>query len=72
MERKTNSFRAVSDGGEEFIVIEYRRFARDRDLSGTSTRQGLPVFRLSDGSPVNRIDPETYKIVQTDQIIRKI
>jgi hypothetical protein len=74
MERETRRFRAVSnDGGAEFTVIEYRSVTEYRDLSDdTSIGQRHPRFALTDGSSVNQIDPETFKIVRTDQIIRKV
>ena len=72
MEQATERFRAVSDDGTEFVVIKYRRFTEDRDLSGTSIRELIPRFRLSDGSPVDKIDAETFKISETHQIIRKV
>jgi hypothetical protein len=72
MEQASERFRAVSDEGKEFIVIKYRRFTEDRDLSGTSIRELVPRFRLSDGSPVNQIDAEAFEIAETHQIIRKV
>jgi hypothetical protein len=73
MEQETRRFRAVSDDGEEFVVIEYQRIIEHKLLSGaTSVTKGLKRLALSDGSSVNQIDPETFKVVQTDQLIRKI
>jgi hypothetical protein len=72
MEQETGRFRAISDDGQEFVVIEYQPIRETRTLSGTSITKGLKRLVLSDGSSVNQIDPETFKIVQTDQIIRKI
>jgi hypothetical protein len=73
MEQETHRFRAVSDKGEEFLVIEYENITAHKDLSGrTSTTRGLKRFALSDGSTVIQLDPETFKILQTDKRIRKI
>ena len=72
MERETGRFRAVSDDGEGFIVIECQRIIETRTFTGTLITKGLKRFRLSDGSSVNRLDPETFQIVQTQQIIRKV
>jgi hypothetical protein len=73
MERETRRFEAVSDAGEEFTVIEYQRIHEHRDLSGkTSVTRGLKRLVLSDGSTVVQIDPETFKILQTDKLIRKV
>ena len=73
MEQETRRFRARSDDGREFIVIEYEQLHEHRDLSGqTSFTRGLKRLVLSDGSTVVQIDPETFKILQTDVVIRKI
>lgn len=64
---------AESDDGETFEVLEYQHYTQARPLSGSPTR--LPTVReyfLSDGRDVNWVDSETFKIVETDQIIRKV
>ena len=73
MEQETDRFKAVSDDGEEFTVIVYRTVTEERHLTGGSTRLGLPRLALADGSTVTPgDDPETFKIVQTHKIIRKV
>ena len=70
--RKIGQFTAVSDDGTEYTVIEYHM------ILDTGTKDGgasMPVgrwLRLKDGSAVDRIDSETFKIAGTDQIIRKL
>jgi hypothetical protein len=73
MEQEIGRFRAVSDDGEEFVVIEYQRIHENRFLDGKrSITKGRKRLALSDGSRVNQIDPETFKIVESNQVIRKI
>jgi hypothetical protein len=64
---------AESDDGEAFEVLEYQHYTERRMLSGK--QMSVPTVReyvLSDGRDVNWIDSETFKIVETDQIIRKV
>jgi threonine dehydratase len=64
-------FQARSDDGEVFTVIEHQPLAKHRSLSdGASLLPKLKRYTLSDGSAVNQIGADTYKIVQTGQIIR--
>jgi hypothetical protein len=73
MEQETNRFRAVAKDGEEFVVHEYQNITEHMDLSGkTSITRRLKRLALSDGSTVIQIDPETFKILQTDKLIRKV
>ncbi len=73
MEQETRRFKAVSDNGAEFTVIEYERLHEHRELSGqTSFTRGLKRLVLSDGSTVVQIDPETFKILRTNEVIRKV
>lgn len=73
MADEVDRFQAVADDGEEFTVIVYRQTIKGRDLDGTEwTKLGLPDLALVDGSAVNQIDTETFQIVETDKIIRKV
>lgn len=66
-------FVAISDDGQEFIVIELQTVTETSDLSGQMrTARGTKQLQLSDGSSVNYIDDETFKIVQRDEIIRRV
>ncbi len=75
MEKETGRFQAESDEGRVFTVVVIQEIIEDRRLTGhpSSTRLGLRELFLSDrSSAVNQIDPVTFKIVETDQIIRKV
>lgn len=73
MEKEIRRFIAETDDGEKFTIIEYQNFTTHRPINGPSqTIPGLKRLTLLDGSHVNMIDEETFQIVQTDQIIRKI
>ena len=73
MAEEVGQFRAVADDGEKFTVIIYREVVIDRALDGSSTRRlGLPRLETDTSQAVTpSVNPKTFKIVQTDQIIRK-
>ena len=66
-------FKAVADDGEEFTVVMTREMHVTRLLNGEETRRlGLPEFRLDDGRMLRQIDAQTFQILGTDKIIRKV
>jgi hypothetical protein len=71
--RRTKQFVAVDDKGEEYIVCEYRDFMEKVHPGRPSEwfEHGRQFLLLDDGSHVNQIDADTFKIVETDQIIRR-
>lgn len=61
------------DDGSRYTVIEYQNYTRSRPISGPA--QNIPTTKelfLSDGRAVTWIDDDTFEIVATDEIIRKI
>jgi hypothetical protein len=71
--KEVDRLRAMSHDGEVFTVVEYQRIFEFVQVNGASTRaKGLRVFRLDNGACVNYVDSETFKIVDTGQIIQKI
>lgn len=74
MERQIDCFDAKTNDGRRYSVVVYQEFV-DATAMGDQTRKWLPGLKraeLSDGSSLNRIDNDTFKIVATDEIIRKI
>jgi len=73
MEQQIDRFKAVSDDGTDFTVVIYQEMVVSRPLGGdVQYIKGLKRCALSDGRHVNMIDATTFKIVSTDQVIRKI
>ena len=72
MEQEIDRFQCRSDNGEIFTVIKYQEIERKPNLEGGILRRKLPVLRLEDGLHVTMLDAETFKILDTDEIIRKI
>ena len=61
------------DDGKEYVVIEYQHYRMWRPLNGPP--QETPTVReflLVDGRDVNQVDDNTFQIVLTDKIIRKV
>ena len=73
MEHKVARFNARSETGKEYIVIRFVEVHENRDLSGKVSKiRGLARYALEDGSAVMLVDDKTFKIVQTEEIIRKV
>jgi len=71
--RQIGSFQAKSDIGQLYTIIEFQEY--DSVLTGTGTiieTEGLKKWKTSEGSLLNQIDSETYRIVTTNETIRKI
>ncbi len=73
MEKEISRVEARADNGTTYTVIEYQKIIETRLLSGQMSRaSGTKRFALSNGGSVNYRDPETFEIVQTGEVIRKI
>ena len=73
MEQEIGRCTAVADDGTMYTVITYQHFTRSNLISGP--QQWIPGTKhmaLLNGESVNYIDDETFQIVQTDEIIRKV
>jgi hypothetical protein len=70
---ETRRFRARKDDGEVVTVIEFQEQISFRPLNGPpSSLPGAKVLTLPDGSHVNFIDENTFKIVQTGEVVRRL
>lgn len=67
------TIRCEDDQGNQYQVEEWQEFIDAGHMRDPNARiPGMKELRLSDGSPVNFIDSDTFKIVRTDAIIRRI
>ncbi len=71
MENIVDRFIAVDENGNEYELSVYQKIVEARTRGGTHRMPGMKRISTSDGLSVNRIDDDTYKIVLTDQILRK-
>lgn len=70
---ETDRFNARSDDGTIYTVIEYQNILESRMLDGSVSRaKGLKSLFLTNGASVNYIDDDTFQVVQTDEIIRRV
>ena len=62
-ERETqqiNEFELIDDLGNEYTIFEYQEGIQKRSLKWI--KAGQSWFRLSDGTPVDKVDENTFKI----------
>jgi len=72
-EVESNRFRDKIEDGREYTIIEYQLFVRAPSFTEPNAEvAGKPRLATSTGLTVTSIDSETFKIVQTDEIIRKV
>jgi hypothetical protein len=71
---KTKDVPVVDEAGEENTVIEYQEVAERRSLNGPSewVKLGPTTLRLEDGTPVNRIDDDTFKVATDDRVLKRV
>jgi hypothetical protein len=62
-----SEFRLVDDHGKEYTVLEYQEGTEKPSLKWI--KAGSSWFRLSDGTVVDKIDDNTFKI--QDQVLRR-
>ena len=65
-------FRCVADDGSEHTIIEFQEMIDTSTLKGRELVPGIKSLRDSHGGPCNFIDDDTFEIVQTGQIVRKV
>lgn len=69
----TDRIFCADDDGNRYLVVEYTKMITSRPLSGRSvTTPGPKDYRTSDGLGVNYIDEDTFKIVRTNTIVRRV
>ena len=70
--RKThqvNEFKVVDDHGKEYTVFEYQEGTEKLSLKWI--KAGPSWFRLSDGTAVDRINDNTFKITMIDRVLHR-
>ena len=70
--RKThqvNEFKLVDDHGKEYTVFEYQEGIEKQSLKWIKV--GPSWFRLSDGTAVDKIDDDTFKIPTIGRVLHR-
>ena len=71
-DRKThriNEFKLVDDHGKEYSVCEYQEGTEKPSLKWI--KAGPSWFRLSDGTAVDKIDDDTFKIATIGRVLHR-
>jgi hypothetical protein len=62
-----------NEGGGQVVVVEWVIITTLVPLSGRRpSRKRVPRWTLVDGSPVHYIDEDTFQVVDTNEVLRKI
>jgi len=61
-----------SDDGRSYVVHEYQEFIHAGTKDGDDWIPGMKFLELADGSKVNYIDDNTFKIVRFDTTLRRL
>jgi hypothetical protein len=67
--RQINEFKVVDEQGSDYTLVEYQNVTETRSLKWR--RAGPSRFELADGTPVDKIDEETFKIETSDTVLRR-
>jgi hypothetical protein len=67
--RQINEFKVNDAHGNDYTVVEYQIVTETRSLKWL--RAGPSWLGLADGTPVCRIDDETFRIETSDTILRR-
>lgn len=66
-------FKAKGNSGSEYEVLVIQRLVRNSTLDGLdSSLAGLPEAMLADGRRLNKIDDDTFKVVDTGEVVRRL
>ena len=68
--QQVNEFEIIDDHGNEYTIFEYQESIQKRSLNWI--KAGQSWFCLSDGSPVDKVDENTFKIASTDKILHRV
>lgn len=70
---KVDTFLCRSDDGTIYEIEEWQRYVQQRMVDGETMRAlGTRKFQTSSRTPVNPIDDNTFMIVETDTIVRRV
>lgn len=72
MKKEIDRFTATADSGKTYTIIIFQEYIPSGTLDSPHDMiEGLKSVLTSSGARVNRIDSDTYQIVQTGEIVRK-
>jgi len=65
--RQINEFKVTDDQGNEFTLVEYQNVTETRSLKWLPA--GSSWFGLADGTLVDKIDDDTFKIPTNNTVL---
>jgi hypothetical protein len=71
-EIEIDRFPGISDSGKEYIVVRYQEYISVPSFDNPDETPGKERMVTSTGLLVHQIGRETFKIVQTNEIVRKV
>jgi hypothetical protein len=67
--RQISEFKVTDDQGNEYTLVENQNVAETRSLKRLAT--GPSWFGLADGTPVDKIDNQTFRIATNDTVLHR-
>jgi hypothetical protein len=67
--RQINSFKVIDDQGNEYALVENQNVAETRSLKWLAA--GPTWFALLDGTLVDKIDDQTFRIATNDTVLHR-
>jgi hypothetical protein len=67
--RQINEFKVIDDQGNEHTLVEYQNVTETRSLKWLTAEPSW--FGLADGTPVDKIDDQTFRIATNDTVFQK-
>ncbi len=69
-EIEIDRFTVKNDEGKEYTIIEYQEYIQDRKTDAET--EGLKRWTTTEELHIHYIDPKTFKIFETGEIVRKV
>jgi hypothetical protein len=67
--QQINEFKLIDDHGKEYTIFEYQEGTEKPSLKWMKT--GPSWFSLGDGTPVEKIDDNTFKIATVNGVLHR-
>ena len=67
--REISTFRVSDDRGNEYTLVENQNVAETRSLKSLAAKPSW--FGLADGTPVDKIDDQTFRIATNDTVLHR-
>lgn len=71
-EKLIDRFKAIDEEGTIYTINCFQEYMRTESFNGTSVVKGLKRFETSGFDHVNRIDDNTFEIISTETIVKKV